>query len=80
MSEKATSPPVTVLKKGVLPPPPGNNLLPYALSPALFNLAPPPPFPRARRGGGPPSAQVTGHVQPPMIRNTLTSRFRFYHP
>ena len=43
----------------------------WALRPAL---------PRARRGGGAPSAQVTAHLQPPIIGNPLTSKFRFYHP
>ena len=41
---------------------------------------PRPALSRARRGGGAPSAQATGHLQPPMIGNTLASRFRFYHP
>ena len=50
------------------------------LSPARSIWAPRPALPRARRGGGAPSAQVTGHLQPPIIGNTQTSKFRFYHP
>ena len=42
--------------------------------------APRPALPHARRGGGAPSAQVTGHLQPPIIGNPRTSKFRFYHP
>ena len=52
-------------------PPPSSPCSIWALRPAL---------PRARRGGGAPSAQVTGHLQPPIIGNPLTSKFRFYHP
>ena len=37
----------------------------------LFRLGPQPALPRARRGGGAPSAQVTSHSQLPMIADPM---------
>ena len=46
---------------------------PRASFPRLFKLGPRPALPRARRGGGAPSAQVTGHLSTPYNREPHVS-------
>ena len=46
---------------------------PRAISPRLFKLGPRPALPHARRGGGAPSAQVTGHLSTPYNREPHVS-------
>ena len=49
----------------------------------LFKLGPRPALPRARRGGGAPSAQVTGHLSTPYNREphaSITAVLSPLHP